>query len=173
VQQLDVKTVGRVREVQLTGETASSSKLIELLEQSSILQNAAPRGTVTRGSQPGAERFVIAAESKRAAAAAAASAPRDRRRAAAAGAPPAAAPAAPPAPGAPAGARAPPAPAAPPGSRAPVAEVQVRRRCSHGSRVMPRTARRSAAEGDAWRFANIGSEAKPPPRGGGCSQAWW
>jgi general secretion pathway protein L len=64
VQQLDVKTNGRVREVQVTGETASSSKLIELLEQSSILQNAAPKGTVTRGSQPGAERFVIAAESR-------------------------------------------------------------------------------------------------------------
>ena len=64
VQQLDVKTNGRTREVQVTGETASSSKLIEVLEQSSILQNAAPKGTVTRGSQPGAERFVIAAESR-------------------------------------------------------------------------------------------------------------
>ena len=64
VQQLDVKSVGKGREVQVTGETASSSKLIEVLEQSTILQNAASRGTVTRGSQPGAERFVIAAEGK-------------------------------------------------------------------------------------------------------------
>ena len=64
VQQLDVKTSGRTREVQITGETASSSKLIEVLEQSTILQNAASKGTVTRGSTPGAERFVIAAESR-------------------------------------------------------------------------------------------------------------
>jgi len=64
VQQLDVKSVGKGREVQVTGETASSSRLIEVLEQSTLLQNAASRGTVTRGSQPGAERFVIAAESK-------------------------------------------------------------------------------------------------------------
>ncbi len=64
VQQLDVKTSGRTREVQVTGETASSSKLIEVLEQSTILQNAASKGTVTRGSTPGAERFVIAAESR-------------------------------------------------------------------------------------------------------------
>ena len=64
VQQLDVKTVGKVREVQITGETSSSSKLIELLEQSALLQNAAPRGTVTRGSQPGTERFMIAAEAR-------------------------------------------------------------------------------------------------------------
>ena len=41
-----------------------SSKLIEVLEQSTILQNAASKGTVTRGSTPGAERFVIAAESR-------------------------------------------------------------------------------------------------------------
>jgi hypothetical protein len=53
VQQLDVKTSGRTREVQITGETASSSKLIEVLEQSTILQNAASKGTVTRGSTPG------------------------------------------------------------------------------------------------------------------------
>ena len=64
VQQLDVKTVGKSREVQLTGETTSASKLIELLELSSLLQNAAPRGSVTRGSQPGTERFMIAAETR-------------------------------------------------------------------------------------------------------------
>ena len=56
--------MGKAREVQITGETASSSKLIELLEQSTLLQNAAPRGTVTRGSQPGSERFMIAAEAR-------------------------------------------------------------------------------------------------------------
>jgi general secretion pathway protein L len=62
LQQLDVKTAGKTREVQVTGETPSSSKLIELFEQSKVLQNAAPRGTVTRGAGPGTERFMIAAE---------------------------------------------------------------------------------------------------------------
>lgn len=64
VQQLELKVAGKVRELQITGETASSSKLIEILEQSTLLKNATPRGTVTRGSQPGTERFAIAAETK-------------------------------------------------------------------------------------------------------------
>lgn len=64
VQQLDLRPVGKVREVQISGETTSSSKLIEIFEQATTLQNAAPRGTVTRGSQPGTERFLIAAEVK-------------------------------------------------------------------------------------------------------------
>ena len=62
VQQMDVRTVGKTREVQIVGETASASKLIEVLEGSTLLQNAAFRGTVTRGSQPNTERFMIAAE---------------------------------------------------------------------------------------------------------------
>jgi general secretion pathway protein L len=62
VQQLELKVAGKTRELQVTGETASSSKLIEILEQSTLLKNATPRGTVTRGSQPGTERFAIAAE---------------------------------------------------------------------------------------------------------------
>jgi general secretion pathway protein L len=62
LQQMDIKTVGKAREIQLSGETTSSSKLIEVLEQSRVLKNAAPRGTVTRGSQPNTERFMIAAE---------------------------------------------------------------------------------------------------------------
>jgi general secretion pathway protein L len=64
LQQFELKTTGKVREVQVSGETASSSKLIEILEQSTLLQNAAPRGTITRGTQPGSERFVIAAETR-------------------------------------------------------------------------------------------------------------
>jgi general secretion pathway protein L len=64
VQQLDVKSTGKAREVTTSGETVSSSKLIELLEQSPILQNAAPRGSVVRGSVPGTERFVISAEAR-------------------------------------------------------------------------------------------------------------
>jgi general secretion pathway protein L len=58
----DIKTVGKTREVQLAGETTSSSKLIEVLEQSKLLQNAAPRGSMTRGGVPGTERFMIVAE---------------------------------------------------------------------------------------------------------------
>ena len=64
LQQLDIKTTGKAREVLISGETASSSKLIEILEQSQVLQNAAPRGPVTRGTQPGTERFLIAAEAR-------------------------------------------------------------------------------------------------------------
>ena len=62
LQQLDIKSTGKSKEVVITGETASSSKLIELLEQSKLLQNAAPRGPTTRGSTPGSERFMIGAE---------------------------------------------------------------------------------------------------------------
>ncbi len=62
VQQFEVKTGGKVREVQISGETPSSSKLIEVLEQSALMKNAAPRGTVVRGATPNSERFVIAAE---------------------------------------------------------------------------------------------------------------
>jgi general secretion pathway protein L len=62
LQQLELKSAGKTREVLLSGETVSSSKLIELLEQSKLLQNATTRGTVTRGSTPGTERFMIAAE---------------------------------------------------------------------------------------------------------------
>jgi len=59
-----VRTTGKTREVQISGETTSSSKLIEILEQSKLLQNATPRGTVTRGSTPNSERFLIAAEAR-------------------------------------------------------------------------------------------------------------
>lgn len=64
VQQLEVKTTGKTREVQISGETTSSSRLIEIFEQSKLLQNATPRGTVTRGSTPNSERFMIAAEAR-------------------------------------------------------------------------------------------------------------
>jgi general secretion pathway protein L len=62
VQQFELKTVGKGREVQISGETTSSSKLIEILEGSTLLQNAAPRGTEVRGSQPNTVRYMIAAE---------------------------------------------------------------------------------------------------------------
>jgi len=62
VQQLELKSSGKNREVLITGETTSSSKLIEILEQSKLLRNATPRGTMTRGSTPNSERFQIQAE---------------------------------------------------------------------------------------------------------------
>ena len=110
LQQLDIKTSGKTKEVVITGETASSSKLIELLETSKMLQNAAPRGPTTRGSTPGTERFMIGAELR----------PRPAPEAqpvatkAAAPAPQAANPAAPAAPGQPPAAPANPATSAPP-----------------------------------------------------------
>jgi general secretion pathway protein L len=64
IQQFDLKQVAKTREVQITGETVSSSRLIEILEQSQLLKNAAPRGSFTRGAVPGTERFMIAAEVK-------------------------------------------------------------------------------------------------------------
>jgi len=62
LQQLEIRQAGKARELLMTGETVSSSRLIEILEQSRLIQNATPRGAVTRGTQPGTERFVIAAE---------------------------------------------------------------------------------------------------------------
>jgi general secretion pathway protein L len=64
LQQMDVKNAGKSREVLISGETASSSRLIEILEQSRLLQNATPRGTETRGSQANTVRFLIAAEAR-------------------------------------------------------------------------------------------------------------
>ena len=64
IQQFEFKQVGKVREILVSGETVSSSRLIEIMEQSRLLQNASPRGAVTRGTQPGTERFVIAAEAR-------------------------------------------------------------------------------------------------------------
>lgn len=64
IQQFEFKQVGKVREILVSGETVSSSRLIEIIEQSRLLQNASPRGAVTRGTQPGTERFVIAAEAR-------------------------------------------------------------------------------------------------------------
>jgi general secretion pathway protein L len=64
VQQFDMKQAGKTREVQITGETTSASRLIEIMEQSQLLKSAQTRGTITRGSQPGTERFMIAAEAR-------------------------------------------------------------------------------------------------------------
>ncbi len=61
---LDIKTNGKARELQLQGEAASASKMIELLEQSPLLQNTTQRAQTSRGAQPNTERFNIATEIK-------------------------------------------------------------------------------------------------------------
>lgn len=62
LQQMQIRSTGKVREVEITGETTSSSKLIEILTKSALLKNPTPRGTMTRGSTPNSERFMIQAE---------------------------------------------------------------------------------------------------------------
>jgi general secretion pathway protein L len=64
VQQLDVKTNQKAREVQIAGESGSSSQLIEVLEQSGKLVNAGFKSPLTKGVTPNTERFLLAAEVK-------------------------------------------------------------------------------------------------------------
>jgi general secretion pathway protein L len=64
VQQLDLKAGPKVRELQISGETGSSSQLIELIEKSGSLANASFKSPLTKGVTPGTERFLIAAEVK-------------------------------------------------------------------------------------------------------------
>ena len=65
VQQFDVKTTGKTREVAISGETASSSKLIEILERlDAAAERRVPRHRERAARRPGTERFMIAAEVK-------------------------------------------------------------------------------------------------------------
>lgn len=64
VQQLDIKAGPKVRELQIAGETGSSSQLIEVLEKSGSLVNASFKSPLTKGVTPGTERFLLAAEVK-------------------------------------------------------------------------------------------------------------
>ena len=64
VQQFDLKTGPKLREVQIAGETGSSSQLIEVLERSGTLANATFKSPLTKGVTPGTERFLLAAEVK-------------------------------------------------------------------------------------------------------------
>ena len=58
VQQLDIKSTSKGREVQIAGETGSSSQLIEVLEKSGILANASFKSPLTKGQTPNTERFL-------------------------------------------------------------------------------------------------------------------
>ncbi|CAN5495098.1 hypothetical protein BH11PSE11_BH11PSE11_13040 [soil metagenome] len=60
VQQLDLKG----KELQIQGETASSSKLIALVESSRILREANFRSPLTKGLAPNSERYHLVAEVK-------------------------------------------------------------------------------------------------------------
>jgi len=64
VQQFDLKTGPKVREVQIAGETGSSSQLIEVLERSGTLANVTFKSPLTKGVTPGTERFLLVAEVK-------------------------------------------------------------------------------------------------------------
>ncbi len=64
VQNLDLKVNGKIREVTLIGEALASSKVIEVLEQSPLFQNASQRSQTQRGSVGTNERFHIATELK-------------------------------------------------------------------------------------------------------------
>ncbi len=64
LRQMDIKTNAKARELQLQGEAASASKMIELLEQSPLLQNTTQRAQTTRGQLPNTESFNVATEIK-------------------------------------------------------------------------------------------------------------
>lgn len=58
VTQVDIKGT----EVQIQGETGSSSKLVGLFEQSTVFTNASFRSPLTKGASPGTERYFLALE---------------------------------------------------------------------------------------------------------------
>jgi general secretion pathway protein L len=64
VQQLDMKSGPKVRELQISGETGSSSQLVEIIEKSGSLVNASFKSPLTKGVTPNTERFLLAAEVK-------------------------------------------------------------------------------------------------------------
>lgn len=70
VTQVDIKGT----EVQIQGETGSSSKLVGLFEQSTVFTNASFRSPLTKGASPGTERYFLALEIRPASTAASAAA---------------------------------------------------------------------------------------------------
>ena len=64
VQSLDLKSSGKTRDVTLIGEAQAASKIIEVLEQSALFQNASQRSQTRPGSQGRNEWFHIATELK-------------------------------------------------------------------------------------------------------------
>jgi len=64
VQQLDIRSTSKGREVQIAGETGSSSQLVEVIEKSDTLANASFKSPLTKGQTPNTERYLLAAEVK-------------------------------------------------------------------------------------------------------------
>jgi len=64
VQQLDLRSTSKGREVQIAGETGSSSQLVEVIEKSDTLANANFKSPLTKGQTPNTERYLLAAEVK-------------------------------------------------------------------------------------------------------------
>jgi len=64
VQQLDLRATSKGREVQIAGETGSSSQLVEVIEKSATLANASFKSPLTKGQTPNTERYLLAAEVK-------------------------------------------------------------------------------------------------------------
>jgi general secretion pathway protein L len=64
IQNFELKTLAKTRELQLTGEAVAVSKVIESLEQTAFLQNTAQRSQTRQGSRPNIEFFTLASEVK-------------------------------------------------------------------------------------------------------------
>lgn len=64
VQNLDLKSSSKTREVTMIGEAQAASKVIEVLEQSPMFQNASQKSQTRRGSQGTNEWFHVATEVK-------------------------------------------------------------------------------------------------------------
>ncbi len=64
IQSFEYKTLAKARELQLAGEAASVSKVIESLEQTPFLQNTVQRQQTRPGSRPNIEYFTLASEVK-------------------------------------------------------------------------------------------------------------
>lgn len=64
IQNFELKSLAKTRELQLTGEAVAVSKVIESLEQTPFLQNTAQRSQTRQGSRPNIEFFTLASEVK-------------------------------------------------------------------------------------------------------------
>jgi general secretion pathway protein L len=64
IQNFELKSLAKTRELQLTGEAAAVSKVIESLEQTPFLQNTSQRAQTRQGSRPNVEFFTLASEVK-------------------------------------------------------------------------------------------------------------
>jgi general secretion pathway protein L len=64
IQNFEYKSLAKTRELQLAGEAASVSKVMESLEQTGFLQNTVQRQASRQGSRPNIEYFTLASDVK-------------------------------------------------------------------------------------------------------------